>query len=47
MNTPSPEMHYEVLPDRMPPIPDKQLTDAPRTAKQDIESGARGELRGS
>lgn len=43
---PPPEMRYEVLPDRMPPIPDDKLTDAQREAKRDIESGARGELRG-
>lgn len=43
---PVPELHYQVLPDRMPPIPDDKLTDAQRAAKQDIESGARGELRG-
>ena len=41
-----PEMRYEVLPDRMPPIPEHQLTDAQREAKRDIEAGARGELRG-
>jgi 4-carboxymuconolactone decarboxylase len=43
---PPPEMRYSVLPDRMPPIPDDQLSDAQRDAKKDIESGERGELRG-
>jgi 4-carboxymuconolactone decarboxylase len=43
---PPPEMRYEVLPDRMPPIPEEQLTAAQREAKKEIESGARGELRG-
>jgi 4-carboxymuconolactone decarboxylase len=49
-NNPAPprisEMKYEVLPDRMPPIPDDQLTDAQRAAIADISSGLRGEIRG-
>lgn len=43
---PPPEMRYEILPERMPPIPEAQLTAAQRDAKRDIESGERGELRG-
>ena len=46
MSTTPPEMRYEVLPDRMPPITDDQLTAAQRAAKKDITAGKRGELRG-
>ena len=41
-----PEMRYAVLPERMPPIPIDQLTEAQLEAKREIEAGARGELRG-
>ncbi len=40
------EMTYAILPDRMPPIPEAQLTDAQRAAVADISSGLRGEIRG-
>jgi 4-carboxymuconolactone decarboxylase len=35
-----------VLPDRMPRIPDEQLTDAQRQAVADIQAGPRGALKG-
>lgn len=40
------EMTYQVLPDRMPPIPAERLTDEQRKAVADISSGLRGEIRG-
>ena len=40
------EMTYAVLPDRMPPIPEGELTEAQRKAVADITSGPRGEIRG-
>ena len=44
--TPIREMTYAILPDRMPPIPEAELTDAQRGAVADISSGLRGEIRG-
>lgn len=40
------EMTYQILPDRMPPIPAEKLTDEQRKAVADISSGLRGEIRG-
>ena len=40
------EMTYAILPDRMPPIPLEEMTDAQRKAVTDIVAGPRGEVRG-
>ncbi len=40
------EMTYQVLPDRMPPIPAGELTAAQRKAVAGISAGLRGEIRG-
>jgi 4-carboxymuconolactone decarboxylase len=44
--SPPGEMRYAVLPDRMPPIPDEQMTDAQRKVAADIAAGPRGRVEG-
>jgi 4-carboxymuconolactone decarboxylase len=40
------EMTYAILPDRMPPIPFEEMTDAQRRAAAEVIAGPRGEVRG-
>lgn len=40
------EMRYAVLPDRMPPIPPAQMTDAQKAVAAEIAAGPRGKVEG-
>lgn len=40
------EMRYAVLPDRMPPIPPEQMTDAQKAVAAEIAAGPRGKVEG-
>lgn len=40
------EMRYAVLPDRMPPLKEEQLTEEQKEAAADIAAGPRGEVKG-
>lgn len=40
------EMHYAVLPNRMPPIPTEKMTDAQRKVAAEIAAGPRGKVEG-